>query len=113
MVVCGDHGKSDKMCSIRIDVNEMLGVWELNRVMINQEVYLINLVRVGAPILHCETLCAWHHLVYGPKWLIRVMVNQRQNLINLMRVAMPKLSYETFYEDTWCMDQGERNYFSA
>ena len=67
MVVYGDHGKCDKMCSIRIDVNEMLGVWELNRVMINQGVYLINLVRIGAPTLNHETLCAWKHLVYGAK----------------------------------------------
>ena len=57
--------------------------------------HLINLVRVGAPTLIHETLCAWKHLVYGPKWLIRVMVNQGQNLINLVRMAMPKPNYET------------------
>ena len=73
----------------------MLGVWELNRVMINQGVYLINLVRVGAPTLNHETLCAWKHLVYGAKWLIRVMVNQGKDLINLVRMAMPKLNCET------------------
>ena len=63
--------------------------------MINQGAFLINLVRVGAPTLNHETLYAWKHLVYGPKWLIRVMVNQGRNLINLVRMARPKLSYDT------------------
>ena len=55
----GDHGKSDdKMNSIMKGVDGMLGVWELNQVMINQGVHLINLVRVGAPTLNYETLCA-------------------------------------------------------
>ena len=63
--------------------------------MINQEVYLINIVRLGAPTLNYETICAWKHLVYWPKWLIRVMVNQGQDLINLVRMAIPKLNYDT------------------
>ena len=68
MVVCGDHGKSDdEMSSIMRGVNGMLRVWELNHVMINQGMYLINLVRVGAPTLNHETLYVWKHLVYGPK----------------------------------------------
>ena len=46
----------DKMSSIMKSVNGMLDVWGLNRVMINQGVYLINLVRVGAPPLNYETL---------------------------------------------------------
>ena len=76
-------------------VNGILGVWGLNQVMINQGVHLITLMRVGAPTLNHETLCAWKHLVYGPKWLIWVMVNQGQDLMNLVRMAMPKLNYET------------------
>ena len=109
MIMYGGHGKSDdKMSSIMKGVHGMLGVWELNWVMINQGVYLINLVRIGAPTLNHETLCAWKHLVYGPKWFIRVMVNQEQILINLVRMAMPKLNYETIYEDAWYVDQWER-----
>ena len=73
-----DHGKSDdKMSSTMKGINGMLGVWELNWVMINQGVRLINLVRMGVPTLNHETLCACKHLVYGPKWLIWVVVNQR------------------------------------
>ena len=96
MTMYGDHGKSDDTIgSTMKGVNGMLGVWELNWVMINQWVYLINLVRVGAPTLNHETLYAWKHFVYGPKWLIWVMVNQGQDLMNLVRMAMPKLNYET------------------
>ena len=70
--------------------------------MIDQGVYLINLVRVGAPTLNYKTLCAWKHLVYGPKWLIRVMVNQGQDLINLVRMTMPKLNYKTLKKSSIC-----------
>ena len=45
MLVKSDRGKSDDtMSSIMKGVNGMLGVWELNWVMINQRVRLINLV---------------------------------------------------------------------
>ena len=104
----GGHGKSDdKMSSIMRSVNGMLGVWELNQVMINQGVCLINLVRVGAPTLKHKTLCVCKNLVYGPKWLIHVMVNQGPDLINLVRMAMPKLNYETLYEKlgTWTKER--------
>ena len=63
-----DHGKSDDtMSSIMKGVNGILGVRGLNRVMINQGVYLINLVKVGAPTLNHETLLCMEHLVFGQK----------------------------------------------
>ena len=73
----------------------MRGVWEMNRVMINQGLYLINLVRVGAPTLNRETLLCMENLVYESEWLIWVIINQGLYLINLVRMAMPKLNYGT------------------